>query len=325
LSDQPKRNALPAWAHPAAFCAGLAGAVLLVWRIKGGIAGVDPRSVYEVCGGLIVLAAGLGAGSGLAAPPPLDGIWLSRWRVLRAASLTLIVFILMTSLVTILAADRPAGTSVLSDAIALGFVGAGSGLVGYAELAQRYRDDPARLFAAAPTTIYVCVNLAAGIGAFALVRAFGVFDHSKPHATIYEVLLAGFGAIAFFRSSLFTARVGDANVDIGPSTLLKSLLEASDRMINRSQASDRADDATTIMAGVKFMKARAALPTLCFTIVENVTDEDQKRIAAQINALIPGAELTEEQCSVILGVYLIRVVGPAVLARAKNALGTTIT
>jgi hypothetical protein len=317
-------NGLPVWANPALSCAGLAIAVLAIWRIKAGTAGSIPRSVFEVSGGLVAVAVGLAAGSGFAAPPPIGGVWLSRWRVLRAVSLTVLVFLLLASLVTFLAVDRPPATSMTGDAIALGFVGAGSGLVGYAELAQRYRDDPARLFAAAPTTIYICVNLAAGIGAFALVRAFGVFDHAKPHATIYEVLLAGFGAIAFFRSSLFTARVGDANVDIGPSTLLKSLLEASDRMINRSQASDRADDATTIMAGVKFMKARAALPTLCFTIVENVTDEDQKRIAAQINALIPGPDLTEEQCSLILGVYLIRLVGPAVLARAKNALGGTI-
>jgi hypothetical protein len=118
--------------------------------------------------------------------------------------------------------------------LALTFVGGFSGLVGYAELAQRYRDDPARMFASSPTAIYCVVNIAAGVGAFALVRAFRVFDPATPHAAIYGVLLASFGAIAFFRTSLFTARVGDTNADIGPATLLKALLEASDRMINRA-------------------------------------------------------------------------------------------
>lgn len=203
------------------------------------------------------------------------------------------------------------------------FVAAFSGAVGFGELTERYRDDPMRLFASDPTIIYVCVNIAAAIGALALIREFDVFAAEKPHRAIYEVLLASFGSIAFFRSSLFTARVGDRDVDVGPSTLLKSLLDTSDRMINRSQARDRANDAATIMRRVDFAKARAALPAFCFTVVENVTANDQERIGTAINQLTE-ADMTDQQRSIILGIYLMREVGPLVLERAVNALGDSI-
>jgi hypothetical protein len=307
-------------------CILLAASIAAVWQVTGGVAGLSATPVNGFCLVLAAAAAGMMAGRsfGFMQPATLDARWVSRWRFLRALATTLIVFTLLASLAVFIETTPAGSRAARGEMLALAFVAGFSGLVGYAELAQRYRDDPARLFAFGPTTIYICVNIAAGIGAFALVREFAVFDAAKPHATVYEVLLASFGAIAFFRSSLFTARVGNTNVDIGPSTLLKSLLDASDLMINRAQARDRADDATMIMKDVNFAKARAALPALCFTIVENVTEDDQKRIAASIGALVPGAEVTDAQCSVILGVYLIRVVGPLVLERAVNALGGSI-
>ena len=59
--------------------------------------------------------------------------------------------------------------------------------------------------------------------------------------------------------------------------VLASLLDSSERMINRSQARNRADDAELIMRGISFPKAYIALPLMCFTIYERLSDDEQKQ------------------------------------------------
>ena len=202
-------------------------------------------------------------------------------------------------------------------------VGLSAGAVGYGELVSRYRDDPRRLLAAQATALYIAVNITAGIAALALVKLLGVLD-GHAHRTLYEVLLAAFGAIAFFRTSLFTARIGGTDVGIGPSTLLKSLLDASDLLINRGQATRRADDVAPIMNGVDFQKAKTTLPTLCMTLVEGFPDDQRKQLGDQIAQLDSDTTIEPTAKTTILGAYLIRQFGIDVLASAVATLGNRI-
>ncbi len=202
-------------------------------------------------------------------------------------------------------------------------VGLMAGAVGYGELVSRYRDDPRRLLAAQATALYIVVNITAGIAALALVKLLDVFG-GHAHRALYEVLLAGFGAIAFFRTSLFTARIGGTDVGIGPSTLLKSLLDASDLLINRGQATRRADDVAPIMGGIDFQKAKTTLPTLCMTLVEGFPDDQRKQLGDQIAQLDSDMTIERTAKTTILGAYLIRQFGTDVLARAVVTLGDRI-
>jgi hypothetical protein len=199
-----------------------------------------------------------------------------------------------------------------------------SGLVAYGELLSRYKDSPIGLFSASPTPIYILVNVAAGLAAIVLVRQLHVLDH-QTSPRLYEILLASFGAIAFFRTSLFTIRVGGSDIGIGPAALLQSLLDAADMMIDRDQAQGRAEDVADTMTRVNFDKAQLALPTLCFTLVQNLTADDQKNVADQIKNLAATDKIAAESKTIILGVYLIRLVGADVLLRAVRALGKEIT
>ncbi len=52
-----------------------------------------------------------------------------------------------------------------------------------------------------------------------LVRAFGRDFGQPSHVTLWRVLIAGFGAIAVFRSSLFVAKVGGSEVNVGPMVI----------------------------------------------------------------------------------------------------------
>jgi len=198
-----------------------------------------------------------------------------------------------------------------------------SGLVAYGELLSRYKDNPGRLFGAPPTPLYIIVNVAAGLAAVAIVRDTQVIAKINSQR-LYEILLASFGAIAFFRTSLFTLRVGGSDVSVGPAAVLQALLDAADMMIDRDQAQGRAQDVATAMVSVDFSKAQIALPILCFTLVQNVTPDDQKGVADQIKNLVSVTEITDESKTIILGVYLIRLVGADVLVRAVTALGDQI-
>lgn len=248
-----------------------------------------------------------------------------RLRLLRTVrTISIVLFALIfAGAICIYVESLPLDKTTISQLIAVGLL---SGAVGYGELVSRYRDDPGRLLTADPTAIYVCVNVAAGIAALALVREFNVFATlpQADHKALYETLLAGFGAIAFFRSSLFTARVGGTDIGVGPATLLKSLLDASDMMINRDQAGGRADEVTLIMPGVDFEKAKISLPALCFTLVEGVTQDQQTTVGEQIRKLSDNQQIDAPSKTIILGVYLIREVGADVLARAVGTLGDRI-
>lgn len=217
----------------------------------------------------------------------------------------------------------PTITSWWRDIVELVMVAGFSGLVGYGELVSRYRDNPGRLFAASGTPAYILVNVAAGIAALVVVRHTHVIKDLHP-LRLFEAALASFGAVAFFRTSFFTARIGGNDVGIGPSALLQSLLGTTDRMVNRDQAQGRASDVADIMKNIDFNTAMYALPALCFTLVENLTPDDQKAVGEQIKALAATKEMTDDTKAIVLGVYLIRQVGADVLELSVRALGSNI-
>jgi hypothetical protein len=209
------------------------------------------------------------------------------------------------------------------DIVDLAIVAWFAGVVAYGELVSRYHDSPARLIGAPPTPLYLLINIAAGIAALLIVEKLGLTANTKA-PRLYAILLAGFGALAFFRTSLFTLRVAGADIGIGPSAVLQSLLAAADRMIDRDQAQGRATDVAGIMREVDFDKARYALPSLCFVLVENMTPADQEGVSQQIQRLAEAAGISADQKAIILGVYLIRQVGADVLDLAVQALAPEI-
>jgi hypothetical protein len=78
----------------------------------------------------------------------------------------------------------------------------------------RYRDRPTAPLSTVSGWIYIVVNgLTAGLALW-LIRVQGVAAKTMVFdPAVAQVLLAGFGTMAFFRTSLFTVRVGEADVD----------------------------------------------------------------------------------------------------------------
>lgn len=204
-------------------------------------------------------------------------------------------------------------------------VGLIGGTVGLAELVARYRDAPAAALRTGAAWVYVAVNAAGSLAALLLVRGFGwTFGATTPQsAQLYQILVAGFAAIALFRSNLFMVKVGDNNVGVGPSIVLLSLLEAADRAVDRVRAASRSSEITRIMADVSFERAKEALPTYCLALLQNLPAEEQLALGRAVDAL-SGATMQDRVKALSLGLQLVNVAGVDVVQSAVNALGDDI-
>ena len=197
------------------------------------------------------------------------------------------------------------------------------GAAGWTELAGRYRDKPTGPLATWAGWTYVSVNALASVLALVVVRKIGLATETGLPVALAQVLLAGVGAMAFFRSAVFNVRLGDADVPVGPAVVLQVILNASDRAYDRRRAADRSAAVTRIMENVAFERAKQALPMHCLTLMQNVSPAEANALGETIKQL-DAAQMGPRSKSNNLGLLLMNVVGEETLAIAVNDLRTVI-
>lgn len=162
-------------------------------------------------------------------------------------------------------------------------VGVLAGLVGLVELITRYRSDPGYTLAQPAAWLYIVVNAGAGVGALFLVRAFGWTFGQKHNVELWRILVAGFGAIALFRSSFFVTKVGATNVGVGPSLVLGGLLDTFDRAVDRKSAEQMVDAiGDERLSALDPQLVMTALPVLCLALMQNFAPSDQALLGTEI-------------------------------------------
>lgn len=212
-----------------------------------------------------------------------------------------------------------------ADIVDYTIVGLLGGLTGCGELMTRYRDAPTRSLRNVSAAAYVALNVAAALAALALIRVFGVdFGMTGEELRWTQVLVAGLAALAVFRTSIFIARVGDQDIGMGPSGVLQALLKVADRGVDRARARVRAREVGKAMSGVSFEKAQIALPTYCFALMQNVTQQEQEAVADRIVGKLKTANMPDSTKALALGLALMNVVGDGVLLEAVRSLGDDI-
>lgn len=194
-------------------------------------------------------------------------------------------------------------------------------LVAVAELVSRYRDDPFKALISLPSVLYVVVNLAGSLAAFFLIRQFGWdFGASSSTIEITQVLVAGFGSAAIFRSSLFNVTAGDQVIGVGPSAVLDVILSAADRAVDRKQAFARSEKTASSMDGISFARGADALAMYCFAAMQNTSPVEVQAVDDRISTLRdPKYDGIPDQVkSFVLGLTLATVVGDKVLSDASS-------
>ncbi len=204
------------------------------------------------------------------------------------------------------------------------------GLVGAGELSSRYRDAPGRALYTQPALFYIALNIAASVVALALTHAFGwTFGASgnpgDPTLRWTQALVAGIGAMALFRSSLFTVRAGDRDIAVGPGSFLQIFRDGADRAVDRVRAQARGDIVAKLMTGLSYGKAFEGLPTYCLALMQNVPEDEKIRLAQSLDMLDKDESIGESIKVRILGLHLMNVVGPNVLNGAVNSLRDELT
>ena len=201
-------------------------------------------------------------------------------------------------------------------------------LIGIGELISRYRDDPASVVLTVPGVVYLMLNASAAAAALALIRlygwSFGVEPGDTEKLRWIQVLVAGLGAMALFRSSLFNVRIGNQDIAVGPNTFLQVALTATDSEVDRQRAARRAKLVAKIMDRVLFDKAYTALPKLCVSLMQNLPPERAQQVEREAADLNSREGLSKRGKALTLGLILMNNVGVDVLSAAVTSLGDEI-
>lgn len=195
-------------------------------------------------------------------------------------------------------------------------------LVGGGELVSRYRDAPARAVLNLPAAIYIALNVFASLAALAVIRIYGwKFGITSGGEALRwaQVGMAGTGAMALFRTSLFTLHAGDRDIAVGPSSFLQIFRDASDRAVDRLRAKARGEQVSKMMTGIDYAKATEGLPPYCLALMQNVSPDDQVQLTKSLG-LLAGAAIDPDIKVRILGLQLMNLVGPNVLIAAVDSL-----
>jgi hypothetical protein len=190
-------------------------------------------------------------------------------------------------------------------------------LVAVGELVSRYKDNPVRAIYSVPAGVYVAVNGLASAEALALIHIFNWnFGATDGQIRIIQVLVAGFGAIALFRTSLFNVTVTDQVViGVGPSVLLQVILAAADRAVDRRRALDRSQKVAEIMKGVSFDESCDSIQLFSIGLMQNALPAEKDAIATTISTLRDplNKDVPDQVKSYIFGLSLLGLVGEKVL------------
>lgn len=196
-------------------------------------------------------------------------------------------------------------------------------MVGATELMSRYPDSPYQAIRNKCSLIYLLTNAVGGATALFLIQTFkwdfGLGESHDPlQVALIQWLVAAFGAMSVLRSSLFTVRVGNTDLGVGPAAVLQIILNAADRQVDRLRAKQRSDTVKKAMAGIEYYaQIKIALPTHCMALMQNVSSDEEKRIR-QLAENIGQLPVDESLKILNLGLFLMNVVGDSVLRAAVN-------
>lgn len=152
--------------------------------------------------------------------------------------------------------------------------------VGLSEILSHYRDEPMAAAATVFGMAYLLLNGLLALGAFAVLRRYPaqIFPAVKDDYFLTAVF-AGFGAMAVFRSKLFTYRTDDGkDIAIGPSIVLETIFKTIDAKIDRRRATARQVRIFDQLHEIRDFNAMANYIEASLFSFQNLSQEDKGQI-----------------------------------------------
>ncbi|MFO7565020.1 MAG: hypothetical protein R6X02_20410 [Enhygromyxa sp.] len=185
-------------------------------------------------------------------------------------------------------------------------VGLGTSLV---ELLSRYRDEPLKVIATSHFAwVYLLLNGLLALGAHALLLdgRFATLETETQRAGL--AVASGLGAAIILRSRVFTARLGDEQVSIGPGYVVDQLLSIIDAQIDRRRALQRVQIVVEVMKDKDFDGSRIHSSTMITGSRQNLSLQEQKDLANQIREVVD-RKIPDQEKSYALGFILLDFMG----------------
>ncbi len=208
-------------------------------------------------------------------------------------------------------------------------VAAIGGVVGFAELVSRYRDEPWIVAGSPPGLTFIGANAAAALAALGLLEYYpAVF--SPPADGLSRTLLAGFGAMLVLRSKLLTLRQpGGTDVEVGPAFVVDSLLTAVNRDVDRRRAERRIGLVTRMARTFSAHPFEKSAPHLKGALLafQTMDAEERTRLSNTIRTMLTDPEvmaLSNEVKYAMIGYDFLTAFGEQTFACAFEELERSI-
>lgn len=198
-------------------------------------------------------------------------------------------------------------------------VGLGTSLV---ELLSRYRDEPIKVIATSQFAwVYLLLNGLLALGAHALLLDSDFAEIETPVRRAGLAVASGLSAAVILRSRVFTARLGDEQVSIGPGYVVDQLLSIIDAQIDRRRALQRVQIVVDLMKGKDFDGSRIHSSTMITGSRQNLSLQDQKDLANQIREVVD-RKIPDQEKAYALGFILLDFMGEEFLKAVAVNLPT---
>lgn len=184
-------------------------------------------------------------------------------------------------------------------------------LVGLSEILSRYRDEPLRASATNYGLAYLVFNGLISLAAFAILRQYPdkIFPGIQSDLFLTSII-AGFGAMAVFRSKLFTFRSTDGkDYPIGPAIVLDTVLKTIDAKIDRRRATDRQSKVFDAMFNIHDFNNTANYIEASLPSFQNLSQEDKTQIKDVIDQYKKTADWPDTLKSLGLGFAFLTIAG----------------
>jgi len=169
--------------------------------------------------------------------------------------------------------------------------------------------------------LYIFLNGIVSIFAFWLIKFFQ--NESISNISSLEtqnLIIAGFGGMMILRSSIFSIKQNNKDVEIGFASVVQALIDIIDRKINHNIAARRICDIHELMEEIDFESAKAELPALCIEFIDYFTDEDSKNLRDKITEIDKNNDLSNVNKSLQLGREIVKYCDRELLKRVIKKL-----
>jgi hypothetical protein len=161
----------------------------------------------------------------------------------------------------------------------LGFITA------FTEILGKFKDEPLRALETIQGFLYHVFNGAVAAFSFYMLQVFDAVALTTESDRVKAVFFAGLGSMVIMRSKLFTARINDEDVAIGPEQVIKVFFHFMEQAIDRVRAQARIDLVKTVMKNLDCTQLCAYSQTMIDSAMA-LSADDRLKLKQQIMNIV---------------------------------------